>query len=1046
MTKTKKSIFLILVVCLMLSTVGLVVSLPQKTNVVNAQINYDNGSINEEYGYGDILSLPEAKLEYNGASYQATEKVLYYPDGVATTKDEVELSVTGIYNIVYSTIVGNLKIKAEQSFKVKQGLFEVTSSASTVSYEEDLSLPKFVKTDEQTAGLKVQLAEGDKFVYNQAINLNECNDDGFITFFTEGCNANMGTQGVSDAKNLFVRITDAYDPNIYVDFQIVHENSQGERVMYFRAAPNGKPTAGCELNSYESSYGNLNQLTNSANRKEFLIDGQRYVARYETHGVTGHAEKIPNVDKYYTSWGKGFTIFYDNNTNILRFKDNANRFISKLDHKEIYDNNNFNGFTTGEVFLSIYAESYSNTYFNLQITQIGGVSGENLQQSKVEDNTKPVINVNANKTEYVGLLNTPFKIFDATQLDINRAGDVNVSVFYAYGTDDQINISTNNNGTFTPVLCGRYTIKYDSKDGWGNQAESKLINVNVIDVTKDALFNLQVEKINSIIFNVDNVLPECSLTTLNGSGYVSVKLVSKVDGSEINADGVFMPMVFGEYDVVYTYGDEIYEYEYSYTVQCVGDEGVLFLEKPVLPIYFIKGMKYSIEKFYAYTFANDTKTAHITEFWVSVDNGDYELADIEEFLIEGNNEVKVKFSYDGVYYNDGQEITVPIIDVSYSQETLEVDLRKYFYSDGDIDVARKVVTGDETSALVFNADENLTSAKMTYIKELPLQKFAMNFYIDNELANFETLIITLTDFYDRTNYFDIKIKMFKTTDKRDMYELRINDKISWRKGSLFDKEMTVRYNATLNQIVFLNTIGFDIPIKFISDAVLCSITFENIVGATGMEITKFCGAVLSNSDSLSPTNAVTQSSGVFAKDSKVTISELTAIDLITPVMRQDISVRVVSPSNKPVVSTDGVTINGNCAADRDYEIILSEYGTYRVYYSYYDQNYNEGTLSYPIRVLDTVKPTITMNGVEEDEVKTAKYLSFVRICDYSVSDDRSSVENITSFVTVFSPRGVIVNLTNNMFKASDKGIWTIVITCYDEAENISTISYKVKVN
>ena len=177
MTKAKKSIFLILVVCLMLSMVGLIVSLPQKTIIVNAQINYDNGSINEEYGYGDILSLPEAKLEYNGASYQATEKVLYYPDGVATTKDEVELSVTGIYNIVYATIVGNVKIKAEQSFKVKQGLFEVTSSASTVTYEEDLSLPKFVKTDEQTAGLKVQLAEGDKFVYNQAINLNDCNDD-----------------------------------------------------------------------------------------------------------------------------------------------------------------------------------------------------------------------------------------------------------------------------------------------------------------------------------------------------------------------------------------------------------------------------------------------------------------------------------------------------------------------------------------------------------------------------------------------------------------------------------------------------------------------------------------------------------------------------------------------------------------------------------------------------------------------------------------------------------------------------------------------------
>lgn len=1017
----------------------------------NAQTAEVVGEIADAYTYRSNFSVPTVELVYEGNTYQTSDCVLYYPNGEATTANTCFLDAVGEYKLVYYAMAGTTKIKAEKYFSVKRGSYETATGNSSVVYGD------MTYTKDVTEGLKVSIADGDAFTYNRPIDLNEYGEN-IITFFTRSCNNryNGGTNdkknlsnGRSDVENLYITLTDCYNPQNYVEFVIDYENAQGSKVMYYRAGASGGDSVGLEINDIKAGIpiGSIFNI-NGTDRKEVYIDGYRYVARYANLGLTSSGKALTNPEitdktdpdyyfrdengnKIWIAWDEGFTLSYDTEENRLYFQDAAKRIVSDLDDREIYENCAFNGFTTGEVYLSIRGQNYLESSLDLEIVSIGGDEGENLKLAELTDNQRPKIQTTATRSSYEILKGEPFEIFDATAIDINSTNQVKANLYYNYGTSAQVNVSVKD-GKFTPTRVGTYTLVYSTVDTYGNVAEELKIALNSIEKTSGKLVDFSVDEIDSLVAGESVALPKYSVYSSNGGTYVNTYITVNGEKTLVNEDS-FLPMQAAEYTICYEYGDCVYSYKKEYTVEAEASGKIAYLGEPILPKYVIKNAAYTLEPFYAYVCDGANPTAQLADVEIAQDDGEFVKINPDKFTVTAVSRIRVRYSYDGVVYEKVSEI--PVVDVGFGGD---IDQAKYFVGDFEKTAQREGVF------LQSNVYGSTNVAD--FVLPISFSAFQFEFQVPSAYANFEQMDITLVDYYERDRKITISYKnvsgfMAISFDGRP-------DK--WKVDVPFaDSLARIFYNAGLKTFMDKDGFSFSSQKEFSSDKALLSITFKNIKGQSGVLVQKICNQPLSDetSESIAPIIDVDMSSGSWALGSVVTISRLDVVDILSPVVKESISLRVLSPSGKVVTSVDDVELKEGCPIDRDYEIVLTEMGLYRVYYTVSDQNYNSLPFYYPITVTDMAAPTLEINnGYGDNKWATASYATSIKVQGYTAKDDYTETKNIGVFIAVFSPKGKIILLEEDKsFLADEKGTWTVCYTAYDEVGNYTMKSYKVVV-
>lgn len=116
----------------------------------------------------------------------------------------------------------------------------------------------------------------------------------------------------------------------------------------------------------------------------------------------------------------------------------------------------WDGFTTGEVYMSIHAEGYQNSLMNMVITDIGD---RKLSDNVFCDVDAPTLTVDyadyTASTVPDAQLNRPYRVFDATAYD-SRDGQlpVTTNVYYNYRSTSKARIPVDN-GVFTPPVSRR---------------------------------------------------------------------------------------------------------------------------------------------------------------------------------------------------------------------------------------------------------------------------------------------------------------------------------------------------------------------------------------------------------------------------------------------------------------------------------------------------------------------------------------------------------------------------------------------------------------
>ena len=315
---------------------------------------------------------------------------MIFPDGSATQKKTFVLNEGGSYVIRYTATVEGRKISAEESFLVNRENYSFSGTGSSAQYGAH---PVYA-TERQ--GLVTKIARGETLYFNQAIDLGKLEKtDARMVFF-----ATPSTIGVPDATNLRIRFTDAYDGENYVEAELRDVSFvQGDWAIhhtYSVAKSSAQPYKGIEGSNihYSDPYG--------------------HPSVFSLSGVPMNGGE-PGSENF-----------------ILKF-DYADRQILDADGMIIdlddatYFTDLWQGFTTGECFISVYAEMYQATHVNLVITELFGLD---LSAEGFVDVQKPVIAVDTEGMDESALPNarpgTEYRLFPAEVYKIPSAFYVQV--------------------------------------------------------------------------------------------------------------------------------------------------------------------------------------------------------------------------------------------------------------------------------------------------------------------------------------------------------------------------------------------------------------------------------------------------------------------------------------------------------------------------------------------------------------------------------------------------------------------------------------------
>lgn len=1031
--KSRKTIYaVVLIVTVIALCLGLLAADPFSMHA--AVTVAEETGLKDNYRLGETVEISkDVTFTANGESYSPTKVVFVSPDGSTYSAGRHLLETLGEYTVRYYYVdkAGKSSI-AEKSFTVTNKNYMTSSDSSKVEFSED----------DKT--LSVTLVDGDTFYYNVPFNVNAHGLTEIINYAP-----NFVIREDKPVYEITVRITDAYDPSIYVDFIATIATETGN-AFYLRAGSNNQRATGLELRPDDEPI-----RPSTANSRHIRLNGKLYLLHYQNSLVN-----YGNSSRYYGPENAPFIWTYDPDT-MWVYKEVSTYGVAPvtdLNESDFHGEDIFGGFKTGEVYLSMFASDYVKNSVNIKIASIFGTGGEDLRERNYKDETGPSISIDANLTDIngvYGVKGTRFKIPDATAVDINLTGGVTTKVYRNYASDRRISVNVSDN-SFALDETGVYTIVYEARDLYGNVGR-ELLHVNCLDKDQSG------EKMNDAIdisvwtpqseykAGYDEQVPECSYRGVNNEISFEITAVSPSGKKEkINTvSRKFVPTEIGEYEIIYTCRDNVYTVSKSVKLTVVSSDKVRFVGEPLLYDYFIKDYTYALEPFTAYEFSGSAAAPVATALAVKFDDGDWQNASFDSIEIKGEETVMFKYSAVGAedYVTDEYRIinskTKRIIN-SFGQE-IEVEVTDYStFFVGDFEKT----AGSANTRFVSRTTTGTNT--LDYINPVSSRYFALHFVLP-ENAAYNKLRINIGSFYDKTEagWIELSNANGKVNLRADN-GCNVKTEISFTDGGAF----SLVYNANISKFTLNNTLRFDYVFPFERDACSVSVDIGDFsAGGSGftdeqksLYISQLCNAQFTtgSTDISNPIISVPQVGGYYAKGSVVKIYGAEAIDVISPIDRSALNVRVLY-DGAVVTANDGTALNG-AANDvtKEYSFTLDKLGYYRVIYSATDNYGNVSEVNYSFIVRDETAPAISLKKVEPNSVVNIKVNKEYKIAEYSINDEyNQSGELAVAVLIVRESNYSKFAITDGKFKPTEKGYYTVYYYCVDPSGNSSTVSYRL---
>lgn len=1007
------------------------------------------------------LVLPESvSVSFNEATYSATDGIVVRPDGKAVAATGTHtLDQKGVYVVKYFFNANGVKNTVYKNVNVHSMYYDLQgASGSTITKSDAL----FTGKD----GAVLKLKNGTTFAYSKAIDLSKVDENGLadiIEFdprsFVRATDAN-GTPLFKDngqamytveCKEIWVKLTDCYDPNVYAEFVMGRFDEYGGSV-YTGVQTYCQPITGLDV----GSTANLNDV-------EITIDGTLYSLWPDD---IGHMSLNAG---YGTALTGGFRWQYDyeqmrfyvsHTTGSGKTEKVDSRLVTDLDEPKIQTTGVlFPGWTTGEVYLTIYGAEYGSGDATAEIHSIGGESIYNVLDKEYKDDVAPHITVHAAKTTSSGVygaVGDNVYIPEASVTDVNLVGDVSTAVYRSYGTTAKTSVSVKN-GAFKLEKEDVYTVVYTAKDSYGNIG-TELFTFTALTGTTDRAIALDYTQLSSLTAGV--AVPLTSEVTENLNGLpsdvdVKIYVESARQSETFDKEGSFIPLYAEKYTITYAYTDGFYSYERSYDVTCGIDENVVsFYGNVQMPRYYVKGNYYSINTASAYNYVtgapNPVAVTTYAVFDSDVDNK-VAVTDVNKVQMTGNSTVYF------IYESEGADpVTSPVVEiVNAASSDGKIDVTKYFVGDFE--------SVDAGSTLKFKATTTSGNAKLTFINPISPRTFNFVYRIPVAENNFQTLRITITDVEDSS------VKLTIDIQRSDDDTAGVKDAYASVNGGTPTKLTTYPFssNDSFNNLLYEYvtrklSIGVNnsfLEADFPSGSCYLTVEMLGITGDCSIIVNQINNHVLSStfeSDAIAPELYVSGFYGEYSVGSIVTTKLPEFNDVLSGVDYSTATMSIIAKDRQPVLDKNGNAIT-NCVWNKVYEIKLDRITEYYVSYSIKDFAGKLTSKTILVKAIDSTAPVITLNNISDGATIRIGVCGTVNL-QFTVSDDVTSAGALTTYIHLYSEDmgSFVPNITgiteynrpsDGIFDCSFtipiRGNYIVQIHCYDEKLNHAVIRIPV---
>ena len=983
------------------------------------------GEFKEEYLLGETMNVPETTLKLGGKTYDCKSKVIY-PDGRTSEYKEVQLDTVGNYEVIYSFETQTdtytqkesfsvIRTTANQFVNVKGCEFTYCGTSPAVSAPIEGNPDNI---DGGNTGVTVKTTQRNaSFQYNGVIDLSALSgEQPFIDFiFTPEA---MGTVEIED---ITITLTDVYDSNNYVTMLIRSKANWGPyesaSVIAFSANDMYEPYGIRDNNPYQILRGEKGEYTqNSAGSS---LSG---VSFYGRMNETARYLSMP--------------LFMDSATNEV-FAKNASKLdfnrrwkIFDFDDTEIVGANVWNGFKTGEVYMTVDITSIPTGGSILVKT----INGQSLDKKFLDAETVPSIAVDCGEYSETALpfgkagQNNYYPVFPALAYTACEGILPNLNAVVYYGLHQQPIPIKNNR--FKTEKDGEYFIKYTATSEYGGTA-TKTLSVTVKNEYDETL-NYQINnKIpSSVPYGTEKVyLYEGEANGGFGSINVETKVIApNGEETQIIKDGLlsyFNPSAVGVYKVEYTITD------ITETLLCKTWEiSVVANGEPILSNVYIPD---AIRVGYPMQFAGatakiKTKTEE-KQVGVQVLVDGVALDETLQYVPAKAGEITVE--YRAVNPNDETKCTVQTKKVQVLGKNTNAYFSSYFKADGFTYESADMNSIIYTTGVVTN--ENTTSS-LYFANELNAATMSIGFDLVSEYNDVYGIAVTFYDAMDAD--VSIRLEIRNIDGIPVVYQNGI--RLSSMAGSFNGTEKTaLRVNidsdtwlvtdgsgATLGKVLYTeNGATFT---GFSSTGVYVRLEALQPTGEVKLKLYDLFNQTLSNDS-----DDWTAPSFVFSHKTATTSYHSFGEEIVVPAAKAYDVMSCVSSLKLLVVAPNGETVY-NGAIDKDYVFKAMQYGTYYVTYTAEDENMNPSEVKQSIEIPDEEVPTV--HEVYIDKVifslgETLKLPSFTATDNYD--------KNPECYVTVIEPTGQYKIVMGNNYTFSKTGKYVLRFVAIDDNMNFS---------
>ncbi len=1053
MKKTSKKIPILILLALIiaLSTALTLVFTKPTERVLGATLTPEK-EIAREYKVGDVVSFPSANFEHEGTNYPASATLLY-PDGSYKKAETFRFERAGKYKLIYkATTSNNIVLEEEIDIKVNQTAYEFSGGRSTAVYGLDDSPYQTGVT-----GFKINLAKGETFTYNKPINLNDFNGGDALSFFVIpkkhvlrnengdplNDNGEVYSEGqknltdvTRDAASIIFKFTDIYDPSntLYVKLGTDSKYSGGmTRISALSAGMAPGLLLGIDDENGDFKY--------YINGRE-VYDLRRHVIYNYGHFVDDHS--FGGVST--TPVGQGFVKFGFDLENKLVLGNSKlegdTRMIANLKDTNVFSEE-WKGFTTGEVTVSITAENYSATAENITI-MFNDFFGQDMSTNPLyEGGSIPVVDVQIPQQEIpLAVVGKEYPLFSALATDYDLGvKEVAPKVYYKYGFASRYRVNVVD-GKFTPDRAGVYTAVYTTTDNYGHTTE-KVVNIKAVS---SAEITATLKGSAVISANVgEKILLDTVNITSEGSGVINTAVALTLNGEEIEIiDNGFTPTEVGKYTATYTITDYIGQTKtlsYDITVSAPLAPVMFATETPeqIFADGLLNGMQYLFPEYEVYAYSGTSKTQAPLTIKIIDADGEKEW-DKKAYAVkaDANGEITL------VYCSGSYELARYVLSVREIKDGENLDLLKFFESD-ELNIA---FIGERGVELYGDKDG---SAK--FINKIVANNFKITIGSNPDRSGLESVTVRVRDSVDQSIYFDVKFIQEVNNEAKSVglrpfvngvrlsmpinmrFDNGTNTSISYSNGKL-----TVdAYNA----IVDKDALGRKFN-GFPSGFAKVEFILEGVdKGAQGAIVVTYIGNQQINSkitkDTGKPSISLKEDYTVNnVIGTEMQVKDVYHGDVLDPMTT--VTVTVTGADGKKIIDNEPIN---------DQKFTMDKAGTYKIVYIVSDTTGNRANVQYMIYTIDNIAPEITIDGKINS---TAKVGDSITLPKATANDNIDGAVEVCIFVR--SVEGKIICLQGNEINAgledieyqfSRVGTYTFMYSALDSSNNYSIKEFTVTV-